>query len=64
MQVTSDGPISDEESIDRAITKYLIGVQLAPDDYEGPRRVFETYNQNPRFVELAEAVYFYLKPPS
>jgi hypothetical protein len=66
MQVTSPRPISDKESIDMAIEKYLRGVQIPTREYGLPDRevlmkVLEHYNDNPAFTELAAGLYEAIK---
>lgn len=73
MQVRSDQPISDEESIEVAVSTRLAGrrvpmstwtsggrTYLTPDS-EGLQRLIRSYNGNERFIELVEAVYYELR---
>lgn len=66
MQVRSDSPISDAESIERAVSTRLAGMRVPRTpkgnvDYETLRRLISTYNGNQRFVELVELVYYELE---
>ncbi len=64
MQVTSDSPLSDEDSIRMAVRKRFIGVSvMSPEGYPDPDAVTQfarAYNPNPNFVALFEAAYFHL----
>ena len=66
MQVRSDAPISDVESIDRAVTTRLVGATVPKtsdghDDYRALQRIVRRYNGNERFVELVEMAYQQLR---
>jgi hypothetical protein len=65
MQVTSPKPITDRESIDLAIEKYLKDVQISVDLHGRPgpelRQALVVYNPNPAFVDLAEGLYEWVR---
>ncbi len=66
MQVSSDVPLSDAESLEIAISSRLAGrtVPLKGDeypDYDALNRHIRSYNGNPRFVSLVEEIYFELR---
>ncbi len=68
MQVQSDAPISDSESIERAISTNLAerSVPTTPEGYvdsEALRSQIRSYNGNERFVDLVEMVYYELRGP-
>lgn len=65
MQVESDSPISDWESVELAISSRLAG-RMVPmsngwPDYEVLRMHIRSYNANERFVKLVEEVYHELR---
>lgn len=66
MQVRSDAPVSDAESIERAVSTKLAGAKVPKSsrgfpDGEALRRQVRSYNGNERFVELVEMVYYELR---
>lgn len=66
MQVKSDGPISDAESIELAVREKLAGSATHTPrenfvDQEAIGRIIGGYNRNERFVELVWEVYWELK---
>jgi hypothetical protein len=66
MQFTSPHPISDRESIDRAVEllkdKTIGRNENGVPDRESLRNALKAYNDNPGFVELAEGLYPMLVP--
>ncbi|MET8252025.1 hypothetical protein [Micromonospora sp. NPDC005197] len=67
MQASSPYPISDEQSIDVAIDRYLRDVEIPTDpehgipDREALERTLRRYNRSSAFVELAAGMYERLK---
>lgn len=67
MQIRSDEPISDRESIERAVATKLAGATVPKtadgrrDDWTGLQRIVRQYNGNKRFVELVETTYYVLR---
>jgi len=67
MQITSDHPISDEESIRLALADRLQGQQVKPDnsncyDSSDLERVLRDYNNSDEFIRLASQFYALLYP--
>lgn len=63
MQVTSEGPIDDEESVRVAIRKYFAGTgKQGVLDYEEVRGVLKSYNPDKVFGDLARDIYLELVP--
>jgi len=63
MQVSADKPISDEDSIVRAVAGHLRGLTLTPGksgsvDYESLRKALTHYNGNSVFVNLAMQIFW------
>jgi len=59
MQVTSDHPVSDEESVEIAARDHFAGLQVPLDendylDWEELRRLFARYNPDDQYVEICE----------
>jgi hypothetical protein len=69
MQVTSDSPINDEDSIIRAVAEHLHGVvvQRRSDgylDYQSVETAFRQYNNDPVFVSLATQIFWLIGIPN
>jgi len=65
MQVLSDRPVSDEESIEIAVRDHLAGLAVRLDEYGGYdssslEEVLKVYNPNPNFIQLCSAIYGHL----
>jgi hypothetical protein len=65
MQVSSDAPLSDAESLEIAIASRLADRTVPLKDGEYPdsdtlKMHLRSYNGNPRFVSLVEEIYFEL----
>jgi hypothetical protein len=61
MQVSSSGPLSDEESIQRAVRERLTGITVTDaegyPDPEAVRAFARGYNPDPNFAKLLETAY-------
>ena len=69
MQVWSERPISDQESIRKAVREHLSRAWIKRSEYGSPKnehleRALRRYNSNPRFVTLARDVYFVIDQES
>lgn len=67
MQMAADEPISDEESIRRAVVR-LAGIVIPAMEYGGAdydilETTIKDYNSNPRYVELVRDLYYELHDP-
>ncbi len=64
MQVSADSPISDDESIVRAVREHLKNSTIVlgehGPDYQSTRAALARYNANPIFVELANLIFWQL----
>ncbi len=61
MQIKSEAPISDGQSIDLAVAQRLHGTQVRADSPEEVSEFLRRYNPNPHFVSLATDFYFELR---
>jgi len=65
MQIRSEHPVTDSESIELAVETKLAGEKVPTKedgglDYRALQRIIRRYNGNERFVELVESTYFVL----
>jgi hypothetical protein len=68
MQVTADRPISDDESIVRAVEDHLRGSTLTRSgdgypEYESLKRALTHYNKDSAFVELGMQIFYHVYHP-
>lgn len=62
MQVWSPHPLTDEESITRAVQEHLTGLRVKKTRYQKPNKrslhkILRRYNPNPNFISLASDIY-------
>lgn len=67
MQVTSDRPLSDRESVEKAVAENLRGLRVERNEFgpdqESLYRILRAYNPDERFVTLAADFYWRLREP-
>lgn len=68
MQVTSDQPISDKDSITRAVEDHLNGLPLIQGesgyaDYDSVQNALKRYNDNVVFIQLGAQIFYTISQP-